>query len=51
MVSSKEKLGTAREVLGAGPQPQPTLVTVFITLMHVAIYSEEVELEVYGIAF
>uniref|UniRef100_A0A7N2KNE5 Uncharacterized protein n=1 Tax=Quercus lobata TaxID=97700 RepID=A0A7N2KNE5_QUELO len=46
VVSSKEKLGTAREVLGAGPQPQPTLVTVFITLMHIAIYSEEVELEV-----
>ena len=51
MVSSKEKLVTAREVLAAGPQPQPTLVTVILTLMHMAIYSEEVDLEVYVVHF
>ncbi|KAM3751704.1 hypothetical protein ACB098_04G130100 [Castanea mollissima] len=45
VVSSKEKLVTAREVLAAGPQPQPTLETVIITLMHIAFYSEKVELE------
>ncbi|KAF3976029.1 hypothetical protein CMV_000740 [Castanea mollissima] len=45
VVSSKEKLVTAREVLATGPQPQPTHITVFITLMHIAVYSEEVELE------
>nr|POE80200.1 serine/threonine-protein kinase atm [Quercus suber] len=45
VVSSKEKLVTAREVLAAGPQPQPTLVTVILTLMHMAIYSEELDLE------
>ena len=36
VVSSKEKLVIARDVLAAGPQPQPTLVTVIITLMHIA---------------
>nr|POE98181.1 serine/threonine-protein kinase atm [Quercus suber] len=45
VVSSKEKLVIAREVLAAGPQPQPTLVTVILTLMHMAICSEEVDLE------
>ncbi|KAK9995769.1 hypothetical protein SO802_020455 [Lithocarpus litseifolius] len=45
VVSSKEKLVTAREVLAAGPQPQPVLETVIITLMHIAFYSEKVELE------
>lgn len=44
---SKEKLVTAREVLAAGPQPRPTMETVIITLMHLALYSEKVELEVY----
>ncbi|XP_065627290.1 uncharacterized protein LOC111989619 isoform X2 [Quercus suber] len=51
VVSSKEKLVTAREVLAAGPQPQPTLVTVILTLMHMAIYSEELDLEVYVVHF
>ena len=51
MVSSKEKLVTAREVLAAGPQPQPMLETVIITLMHLAFYSEKVELEVYVVPF
>ncbi|KAK7817819.1 serine/threonine-protein kinase atm [Quercus suber] len=48
VVSSKEKLVTARDVVAAGPQPQPTLETVIITLMHIAIYSKEVELEYLG---
>ena len=51
MVSSKEKLVIARDVLAAGPQPQPTLETVIITLMHIAFYSEKVELEVYIVPF
>ena len=51
MVSSKEKLVTAREVLAAGPWPQPMMETVIITLMHISIYSEEVELEVYVLPF
>ncbi|KAE8124229.1 hypothetical protein FH972_019134 [Carpinus fangiana] len=42
---SKEKLVTAREVLDAGPQPRPTMETVIITLMHLALNSEKVELE------
>ena len=41
----------AREVLAAGPRPQPMLETVIITLMHISIYSEEVELEVYVLPF
>jgi ataxia telangiectasia mutated family protein len=45
VVSSVEKLVSAREVLAAGPQPQPTMETVIITLMHIAFYSEKVELE------
>ena len=51
MVSSKEKLVTGREVLAVGPRPQPMLETVIITLMHISIYSEEVELEVYVLPF
>lgn len=46
MLSLKEKLVTAREVLAAGPQPRPIIETVIVTLMHVALYSEKVELEV-----
>jgi hypothetical protein len=51
VVSSVEKLVSAREVLAAGPQPQPTMETVIITLMHIAFYSEKVELEVSVIPF
>lgn len=47
VVSSKEKLVTASEVLARGPQPQPTMETVIITLMHLALQSEKIELEVY----
>ncbi len=47
VVSSKEKLVTASKVLASGPQPQPTVETVIITLMHLALQSEKIELEVY----
>ncbi|GAV63786.1 PI3_PI4_kinase domain-containing protein/FAT domain-containing protein/FATC domain-containing protein, partial [Cephalotus follicularis] len=45
VVSSKGKLVSAREVLVAGPQPRPTVETVIITLMHLALHSEKIELE------
>lgn len=47
VVSSKEKLVTAKEVLDAGPHPQPIMETVIITLMHLALHSEKIELEVF----
>ncbi|XP_062116266.1 serine/threonine-protein kinase ATM isoform X3 [Humulus lupulus] len=43
VVSSKEKLVTAAEVLAAGPQPRPTMETVIITLMNLALNSEKIE--------
>jgi len=46
VVYSKVKTINAKEVLAAGPQPQPIMETVLITLMHVALHSEKVELEV-----
>ncbi|KAG5536899.1 hypothetical protein RHGRI_024359 [Rhododendron griersonianum] len=45
VVSSKEKVVTAKEVLAAGPQPHPTMETIIITLMHLAMFSEKIELE------
>ncbi|XP_050879903.1 serine/threonine-protein kinase ATM isoform X2 [Lathyrus oleraceus] len=45
VVYSKGKTINAKEVLAAGPQPQPIMETVLITLMHVALHSEKVELE------
>ncbi|XP_065875882.1 serine/threonine-protein kinase ATM isoform X2 [Euphorbia lathyris] len=42
---SKGKVVTAKEVLTAGPQPLPRTETTIITLMHVALHSEKVELE------
>ncbi|XAR50182.1 Non-specific serine/threonine protein kinase [Bertholletia excelsa] len=42
---SKEKVVTESEVLAAGPQPQPTMETIIITLMHIAFFSEKIELE------
>ncbi|GAU46422.1 hypothetical protein TSUD_134520 [Trifolium subterraneum] len=45
VVYSKGKTTNAKEVLAAGPQPQPIMETVLITLMHVALHSEKVELE------
>ncbi|XP_027942226.1 serine/threonine-protein kinase ATM [Vigna unguiculata] len=45
VVYSKGKVIHAKEVLGAGPQPQPIMETVVITLMHLALHSEKIELE------
>ncbi|XP_045816356.1 serine/threonine-protein kinase ATM isoform X4 [Trifolium pratense] len=45
VVYSKGKTINAKEVLAAGPQPRPIMETVLITLMHVALHSEKVELE------
>lgn len=46
MVFSKEKVVTANEVLSAGPQARPSLETAIITLMHLALESDKIELEV-----
>ncbi|CAL5362027.1 unnamed protein product [Camellia sinensis] len=45
VASSKDKVVTAEEVLAAGPQPRPTMETIIITLMHLALCSEKIELE------
>ncbi|GMH31457.1 hypothetical protein Nepgr_033300 [Nepenthes gracilis] len=45
VLCSKNKLVTAEEVLADGSQPRPTTETIVITLMHLAFYSEKVELE------
>ncbi|KAK3035324.1 hypothetical protein RJ639_034032, partial [Escallonia herrerae] len=45
VVSSKEKVVTANEVLTAGPHPRPLMETIIITIMHLALHSEKIELE------
>ncbi|XP_022845090.1 serine/threonine-protein kinase ATM isoform X2 [Olea europaea var. sylvestris] len=45
VVSSREKVVTAAEVLAAGPQPRPMMETTIITLTHLALLSEKIELE------
>ncbi|XP_027337565.1 serine/threonine-protein kinase ATM [Abrus precatorius] len=45
VVYSKGKVVEAKEVLTAGPQSQPIMETVLITLMHLALHSEKIELE------
>lgn len=47
VVSSKGKIVTAKEVLAAGPHPRPLMETIIITLMHLALHSEKLELEVF----
>lgn len=47
VVSSKGKIVTAREMLADGPQPPPIIETIIITLLHLAFFSEKIELEVY----
>ncbi|GAB2269840.1 hypothetical protein Dimus_004758 [Dionaea muscipula] len=42
---SKDKLVTAKDVLADGCHPRPKMETIVVTLMHLAFYSEEVELE------
>lgn len=38
---------TANEALAAGPQPHQILETTVITLMHLVLQSEKIELEVF----
>ncbi|KAH9720220.1 serine/threonine-protein kinase ATM [Citrus sinensis] len=45
VVCSNEKLVTAKEALASGPQSRPKMETIIITLMHLALQSESVELE------
>ncbi|KAK7281904.1 hypothetical protein RIF29_10269 [Crotalaria pallida] len=45
VVYSKAEVINAKEVVAAGPQPQPMMETVLITLMHLALHSDKVELE------
>ncbi|KAK4479334.1 hypothetical protein RD792_014846 [Penstemon davidsonii] len=43
--SSGEKIVKAEEVLAVGPQPSPIVETTVITLMHLVLHSEKIELE------
>ncbi|XP_075505011.1 serine/threonine-protein kinase ATM isoform X4 [Primulina tabacum] len=45
VTSSGEKIVRAQEVLSAGPQPRPIMETIVITLMHLVLHSEKIELE------
>ncbi|XP_020548356.1 serine/threonine-protein kinase ATM [Sesamum indicum] len=45
VVSSREKIVRAEEVLAAGPQPSPIMETAIITLMHLVLHSEKIELQ------
>ncbi|MED6127526.1 hypothetical protein PIB30_088840 [Stylosanthes scabra] len=45
IVYSKAKIVTANEVLAAGPQPHPLMETALVTLMHLALHSDKIELE------
>ncbi|KAJ6760715.1 SERINE/THREONINE-PROTEIN KINASE ATM [Salix purpurea] len=42
---SKGKVVTAKDVLASGPQPTQKMETVIVTLMHLALHSEKIELE------
>lgn len=46
VMASKERVVKAERVLRAGPQPAPVMETTLITLMHLVLHSEKVELEV-----
>lgn len=37
----------AKEVLAAGPQPRIILETTIVTLAHLALHSDKIELEVF----
>nr|XP_027123123.1 serine/threonine-protein kinase ATM isoform X2 [Coffea arabica] len=45
VIFSKDRVVTAKEVLAAGPQAGSLLETTIITLMHLAVESEKIELE------
>ncbi|XP_023765032.1 serine/threonine-protein kinase ATM isoform X1 [Lactuca sativa] len=45
VVLFKDKLVKSNEVLAAGHQPRPIMETVIVTLVHLALHSEKIELE------
>ncbi|XP_073048616.1 serine/threonine-protein kinase ATM isoform X36 [Primulina eburnea] len=45
VTSSGEKTVRAQEVLSVGPQPRPIMETIVVTLMHLVLHSERIELE------
>lgn len=46
VIPLKGKVVTAKDVLASGPQPTQKMETVIVTLMHLALHSEKIELEV-----
>ncbi|XP_023004525.1 serine/threonine-protein kinase ATM isoform X2 [Cucurbita maxima] len=46
VLCSKEEVVTARVVQDAGVQPRPTMETIIVTLAHLALHSDAIELEV-----
>ena len=46
VVLFKDKLVKAKEVLAAGHQPRPIMETIIVTLAHLAMHSDRIELEV-----
>lgn len=47
VVLFRDKLVKAREVLAAGHQPRPVMETIIVTLAHLSLHSEKIELEVF----
>ncbi|XP_054820787.1 serine/threonine-protein kinase ATM-like [Prosopis cineraria] len=45
VIYSRGKVVTAKEVVAAGPQSQTAVETVVLTLMHLALQSDKIELE------
>ncbi|GJU96059.1 serine/threonine-protein kinase ATM isoform X1 [Tanacetum coccineum] len=45
VVLFKDKLVKAKEVLAAGHQPRPVMETIIVTLAHLAMHSDKIELE------
>ncbi|KAG7021451.1 Serine/threonine-protein kinase ATM [Cucurbita argyrosperma subsp. argyrosperma] len=45
VLCSKEEVVTARVVQDAGVQPRPTMETIIVTLAHLALHSDAIELE------
>lgn len=46
MLCSKQKVVTAKEVLDAGLELGPTMETIIVTVGHLALHSDAMELEV-----
>lgn len=51
VMASNGRVVTADKVLPAGPQPAPMMETTIITLMHLGLHSEKMELEVLYVLF